>query len=66
MKVSPQNPPKEEGQLGTFWGENSKGECSEKIRKGPATNVADITLVLVPNTANGGNQWYTKNPRKVL
>ena len=36
------------------------------MRKGPATNVADITLVLVPKVANGGNQWYTKDPRNVL
>ena len=44
----------------------SKGENSEKIRKGPATNIADITLILVPRTANGGNQWYTKNPKMAL
>ena len=46
--------------------EISKGENSEKIIKGPATNVADIILVLVLGAANGGNQWYTKNPKKVL
>jgi len=39
----------------TFWRETSKGENSEKIRKGPATNVSDTTLVLVPRAANGGN-----------
>ena len=43
-----------------------KRENSEKIRKGPVTSVADITLVLVPRAANGGNQWYTKNLKKVL
>jgi len=59
-------PLKGEGQLRTFWRETSKGENSEKIRKGPVTNVADTTLVLVPRAANGRNQWYTKNPRKVL
>ena len=41
--------------MGTFWGETSKGENSEKIRKGPATNVADTTLVLVLRAVNGGN-----------
>ena len=46
--------------------EISKGENSEKIRKGPATNVVDTILVLVPRAANGGNRWYTKNPKKVL
>jgi len=50
----------------TFWGEISKGEYSEKIRKGPATNVADTTLVLVPMTVNRGNQCYIKNPKKIL
>ena len=52
--------------LPIFWGETLKRENSEKIKKGPITNVADTTLVLVPRAANGGNQWYTKNPRKVL
>ena len=46
--------------------ETSKEEYSEKIKKGPATNVANTTLVLVLKTANIGNQGYTKNPRKVL
>ena len=59
-------PQKEESRLETFWRETSKKECSEKMRKGSATNVADITLVLVPRTANGENQWHTKNPRNVL
>ena len=66
MKVNPEDPPEEEDQLGTFWGETSKGEHNEKIRKGLATNVVDTTLVLVPRVANGWNQWYTKNPRNVL
>ena len=57
---------KEEGQLGIFCGETSKEERSKKIRKWPITNVADIILVLAPKTTNGGNQWYTKNPEKVL
>ena len=64
IESQPLGPPplkkKEEGQLKTFWGETSKGEYSEKIRKGSATNVADTTFVLVPRVANGGNQWYTK------
>ena len=46
--------------------EISKGENSEKIRKRPVSNVANTTLVLVPKAANGGNQWYIKNPRKEL
>ena len=45
---------------------NLKREKSEKIRKGTATNVTNTTLVLVPRIANGRNQWYTKNPRKML
>ena len=44
----------------------TKGENSEKIRKGLATNVVETILVLVPRAANGGNRWYTKNPKKVL
>ena len=59
-KSALRTPPKEEGQLETFWGETSKGKYSEKIRKGPATNVANTTFVLVPRVANGGNQWYTQ------
>jgi len=39
---------------------------SEKIREGPAINVVDTTLSLIPKAANGGNQWYTKNAKKVL
>ena len=66
MKVNPQDLPEEEGQLGTFGEGTSKGKNSEKIRKGPATNIVDTTLVLIPRTTNGRNQWYTKNPRKVL
>ena len=66
MKISSYDLLKEEGQLGTFWGETSKGENSEEIRKGLATNVANTTLILVPRAANGGNEWYIKNPRKVL
>ena len=34
------------------------------MRKGPAKNVVDTTLVLVPKGANGGNQC--KNPRVAL
>ena len=49
-----------------IWRETSKGENSEKIRKGPATNVSDTTLVLIPRTTNGRKQWYTKKPRRVL
>ena len=66
IKSQSLGPLKREGQLMTFWREISKGENSEKIRKEPATNIADATLVLVPRAINGGNQWYTKNPRKVL
>ena len=66
IKSQSLGPPKEEGQLRTFWKETSKGENSEKIRKGPATNFTDTTLVLVLTAANGGNQWYTKNPKNVL
>ena len=40
--------------MGTFWRETSKEEYSKKINKGPATNVADTTLVLVPRAANRG------------
>ena len=61
-----QDPPKKEGQLGTFGRETSKEESNEKMRKGPATNVANTTLILVPRVAKGGNQWHTKNHRKVL
>ena len=42
-----------EGQLGTFWRVTSKEERNEIIRKGPATNVIDITLVLVTKAAKG-------------
>jgi len=60
-----QDPPKGEGQLETFWREISKEEYNEKMKKGPITNVADTTLVLVPLAANGWNQWHTKNPRNL-
>ena len=63
---SHQDPPKEEGQLRTFGRKTSKEECNEKIREGPAINIVDTTLVLVPRAAKGGNQWHAKNPRKVL
>ena len=66
IKSQSLGPLKEEGQLRTFWKETSKRENSEKIRKGLATNVTNTTLVLVPTATNGGNQWYTKNPRKML
>ena len=59
IKGQPQDPPKEEGPLGNFWGETSKEEYSEKMSK---WNVADTTLVLVPTTANSDNQWHTKKP----
>ena len=36
------------------------------MKKGPTTNIADITLILVHKAANGGNQWYTKNPKMAL
>jgi len=36
------------------------------MRKGPATNVAGTTLALVARGANGGNQWYPRNPRMTL
>ena len=36
------------------------------MRKGPTTNVADTTLVMVPKAANEGNKWYPKNPREAL
>ena len=49
-----------------FWKVTLKEEYNEKIRKGPVTNVTDTTLVLVPTVAKWGNQWHTKNPRKVL
>ena len=52
IESQPLGPPKEEGQLGAFWGETLKGEHSEKIRKGPATNITDTTLVLVLRVAN--------------
>ena len=52
--------------LGAFGEGTSKEGNSEKIRKGPTTNVADTTLVLVPKVANGENQWYTKNPKVAL
>ena len=66
IEVSPQDLPKEEGQLGAFGEGTLKGENDEKIRKGPTTNVANTTLVLVPRAANGGNRWYTKNPKMAL
>ena len=51
-----------------FWGGGGtlKGKNNEKIRNGPTTNIADTTLVLVSKAANGGNQWYIKNPKKAL
>ena len=47
-------------------GGNLKRRSSEKIREGPAINVVDTTLILIPKVANGGNQWHTKNAKKVL
>ena len=66
IKNQPLGPPKEEGQLRTLWQEISKEEYNKKMRKGLVTNIADTTLVLVSKAANRGNQWHTKNPRKVL
>ena len=66
LEVSPWDLLEKEGQLGTFGEGTSKGENSEKIRKGPPTNVADTTLVLVPKVAHRGNQRYTKNPKRAL
>ena len=34
--------------------------------KRPATNVAGTAFVLVPRGANGGNQWYSGNPKMTL
>ena len=36
------------------------------MRKGLATNVVDIELVLVPKGVKRGNQWYPRNPRMAL
>ena len=66
LEASPWDLLEKEGQLGNFGEETSKGKNSEKIRNGPATNVANTTLVLVPRATNGGNQWYTKNPKRAL
>ena len=55
LEASPWDLLEKEGQLGNFGEETLKGKNSEKIRKGPATNVANITLVLVPRATNGGN-----------
>ena len=46
----------QENQLGTSGEGTSKEENSEKIWKGPTTNVANTTLVLVPQKANRGKQ----------
>ena len=46
-------------------GGNLKRGSNEKIKKGPATNVDDTTLVLVPRAANGknfGNRELKVNP----
>ena len=56
IKIQPLGPPKRESLAGDFLGEISKEECSEKIRKGPTTNVVDTTLVLLLKAVNGGNQ----------
>jgi len=52
LEVRPWDLPEEEGQLGAFGEGTSKEENNEKIRKGPATNVLDTTLVLVLRTEN--------------
>ena len=36
------------------------------MRKEPATNDANTTLVLVPRAANRGNKWYPRNLRMAL
>ena len=36
------------------------------MRKGSAFNDSNTALILVPRGANGGNQWYPKNPRMAL
>ena len=61
-----QDPPERESQLGAFEERTLKEGNSEKTSKELATNVDDTALVLVPRAANGGNQWYTRNPRMAL
>ena len=66
QKSALQDLPERESQLRAFEEGTSKEGNSEKIRKGSATNVADTTLVLISRIANGGKQWYTKNPKVAL
>ena len=35
------------------------------MRKEPATNVADTTLVLIPSGTNRGNHWYQKKKKNL-
>ena len=35
------------------------------MRKEPATNVADTTLVLIPSGTNRGNHWYSKKKKNL-
>ena len=44
----------------SFWENASKEENYEKIRKGPATEVASITIALAPRGTEGRNQWYLR------
>ena len=55
LEIGPWDLLEEEGQLRAFGEGTSKEENNVKTRKGPVTNVADTTLVLVPKAANGGN-----------
>ena len=55
IESQPLGPLKKERSTGDFLGETSKEEYSEKIRKGPATNVADTILILEHRAKNGGN-----------
>ena len=66
QKSALQDLPERESQLGAFEKGTSKEGNSEKMRKGPATNVAVTTLVMVPKAANRGNRWYPSNPRMAL
>ena len=56
----------QESQLGAFEEGTSKEGNSEKMRTGPATNVVDTILVLIPKAVNRGKQWYIKNPKVAL
>ena len=49
-----------------FRGRNIKRKKLWEMWKRPATNVAGTAFVLVPRGANGGNQWYSGNPKMTL